>query len=345
MPQFADVRTLNNRRARGGADRAPTRLFRIIEEGGQVLDKKAGFYGLPAFIKGVVLDSLGRPQSGVRISLGGSSVTALSDSAGQFNIDSLAEGPQTIIASMPSFDILGMYAGDVLIPNIREGDTARVTLRTRTTEQVLARLCEFSERPRGDRHELGTLRILFRDQETGRPLPNVPVYAFWLGKPVGARGNSLPSGRIRFSGERGGLQGLTDAAGTFNFCFVPIDTPLFLEVLLPDLQQGPVAATCWLNRSGITMKMVRTVMPKAAAPAFSPDTAAQVPPCDSVAATVQPATIERAETSTLIHSFKAIPADASRRAFVAGTFAAAIRPTRRRNNRADSPQGRLARTR
>jgi hypothetical protein len=286
MPQFADVTplrpvardrngvTMTVRETEGlGVRRRSAQVHRIVEQGGSVFADAVRFFKIPADISGTVQDSSGRPLTRTRVTLAGSPFHVVTDDNGRFRFDSLPSGAYTLLVRDTGYDSLGVLAADVSV-NLNEGDHLPVTLRAKTTVQVVTQLCELSPGPTGR----AVLRLLFRHRNTSAPLASLPVNVYWLGRPV----LDLRKLAMRFEGEKpDGVQGLTDSDGAFTVCGGPPGIPLFIRALLPSLAPGPTVAQCELRKGEVAIRVVRTEIPRGSvSPQVPPDTLLRVAPCE-----------------------------------------------------------------
>ncbi len=161
-----------------------------------------------AVVEGVVFDSTsGAPLAGAKVSVSGSSRTALTSLDGRFEIDSLASGTVTISFTHPRIDSLGMQLSrtEVLL---RRGERAGAELSVPSSAVLMARECRESATPMAS--GAGMIRGLVHNASNDAPLANATITAQWVGKAGGK--------------EREGSTATSDASGRYAICGIPPGT-------------------------------------------------------------------------------------------------------------------------
>lgn len=233
MPTL-ERRVVSSLGLRGGATTVEERLLETRVSGGDLVVVRRGRDTLwarhPVRLRGVVLDSAsGAALAGARVRIRGTSLAAVSDSAGAFVMPDVLPGDYTLDVATPGLDSLGVAHGHVL----RFADTAAVARIAVPDARALATaLCGAASGPRPG-IVTGRLRI------AGDSVPprNVSVYAEWTAYAVREVGGGVLVDRPRARSD-----GRVDAAGGFRICGVPVDTELLVGVVARDtvLARSPV---------------------------------------------------------------------------------------------------------
>jgi hypothetical protein len=250
IPQFArPVAPVDNYTRTPSVVVRPT-MHRLIEEGGIVFTKGLKHFARPASVAGVVTDSTGRPMAGSLVRLGGTPFRTTAGEDGRYLLDSLPAGRFTVIVEHPSYAEAGSFVTDVPV-DLREGVTlSRDVLAPRTSELV-ERLCD-GKLPAKDN---GTARIIVTDRDTSRPLAHLRVWLRWAGRFTGSDEHMTAS-------VRGGLETMTDAAGTVVFCDVPGDVRMVFSAVRPDGKAAADSTEVRVPKNGLQVWRVTTVRPQ-----------------------------------------------------------------------------------
>jgi protocatechuate 3,4-dioxygenase beta subunit len=204
------------------------------QEGNTILEAER------ATLAGVVLDSTGvAPLAGATVTLVGTQASAVTDSAGSFNLPGLSEGVYSVTFSHPTVPPLGGLPEPVEVELVT-GMMASVRMVAPPLSLLLEAACGDTERP----EESAVLTGLVTDQETGEPLPGAVVRVLWTdyrfrGTAVARAGGAEIQALLGM--QEDGLQGHADESGRYLACGVPVDHPLTVEAETGDLTSGILA--------------------------------------------------------------------------------------------------------
>ena len=163
-----------------------------------------------AVVTGVAVDSIrGGYLRGAIVSVSGTTVSAITDSAGRFRIDSVTPGMRHLELLHPLLDSIALR---VRSPDrqLNAGDTTRFILSVPAARTIVEAKCTAQEIARGKAALVGT--VLDADTET--PSSGATVSVEWLEYQLGRRSmNRLPQRRI----------GTVRNDGTYRVCGIPDD--------------------------------------------------------------------------------------------------------------------------
>lgn len=189
--------------------RAPDRVVVVgyQEDGGEVTPDD-GVRAPQAQIAGQIADSTGAaPLAGATVVLEGTTRRAVSGRDGAFTLDSVPFGNYSLIVTHPTYDDLGLIAGEQVLSVERTGRSV-TAIRAIDTGQILRQLCGFE--PSND--STVALRLVRRDSATNTPLPDRSLQISWQVM----RGTAQ---RVR--AEERSLDVTTDSAGGATACGAP----------------------------------------------------------------------------------------------------------------------------
>lgn len=213
-------------------------VLEVREAGGRSLGQRAQTGG----IEGVVRDSLGVPQRGVRIGVVGSNQEVYSNTEGEYSITGLTEGRYQVRFVDAKLGDMG-YIPNPVERDVIRGEMAFLDFFTPSIGDVLLEACEGVERARGTVLLAGTV-LDGRD----RPVANAQVQVSWVGYSVAGGGNIAVGSEL--SADVSGFSTTSNSAGFFKFCGVPAGIRLELqaqsdnrrsnpaEVMIPGTQTG-----------------------------------------------------------------------------------------------------------
>ena len=213
-------------------------VLEVREAGGRSLGQRAQTGG----IEGVVRDSLGVPQRGVRIGVVGSNQEVYSNTEGEYSITGLTEGRYQVRFVDANLGDMG-YIPNPVERDVIRGEMAFLDFFTPSIGDVLLEACEGVERARGTVLLAGTV-LDGRD----RPVANAQVQVSWVGYSVAGGGNIAVGSEL--SADVSGFSTTSNSAGFFKFCGVPAGIRLELqaqsdnrrsnpaEVMIPGTQTG-----------------------------------------------------------------------------------------------------------
>ena len=180
------------------------RLSAFREEGAEILSTEAVEEEAPvAAIGGTVIDhTRALPLVGAEVRALESGRQALTNASGAFRIDSLPDGPQTLVFTHPRADSLGITIDPFrVVARVGELTVAHLGIPARAISDASA--CADSV----DIEGLGTIAGAVRDLDTELSVADVQVVLIYEQTP----GNE----------HAGTVQATTDAKGNFLFCGVP----------------------------------------------------------------------------------------------------------------------------
>ena len=190
----------------------------LTPEGDLVLDAETGT------IEGSVVDSLHtRPLPGALVFAVGTQHAAVTGADGRFRLTGLTEGVHRIAYRHPVLDEIG-YQPEAVELEAKRGEIVDVRLLTPPRREWLRGLC--TDRETVD--STGAIAGIVLDDGSGRPVPDVQVFAVWSGQ----------------------YQATTDQDGRFLFCGVPVGPMVVVgardaspsEIVLDEAGQGVFVA-------------------------------------------------------------------------------------------------------
>jgi hypothetical protein len=195
----------------------------IAEETGEVMEIRTAEGALvamstPARVTGMVWDSTrARPLAAARVILEGTDRTATTDSAGRFTLEGVSEGAYSLTFAHPRLDSLRYTPEPTRVVAVPP-QTAERTLAIPSLGRVLIASCL--------RPAAGTLGGLVTSRATGAPMAGVPVRAEWP--------------RPGDSGDTTRVLAVTDDAGMYRFCDLPVGVALRVAAVLPGAEGAEV---------------------------------------------------------------------------------------------------------
>jgi hypothetical protein len=140
---------------------------------------------------GIVVDSVhGRPLVGAAIVLSGTEVHGVSDSTGQFRIDSIPPGDHTMAVLHPLLDDLGLTLGTNKIA-FAPGATMQIVLATPSAQTWIGRRCSEAERQGGAGAIMGHVLQLASDDPVTGALVHYSGMVIEVGTSVGLRHTAI----------------------------------------------------------------------------------------------------------------------------------------------------------
>ena len=163
-----------------------------------------------AVVTGVAVDSVrGGYLRGAIVSVSGTSLSAITDSAGRFRIDSVAPGARHLEVMHPLLDSIALR---VRSPErqLDAGDTTSFILAIPSPATIVATKCTPEEMARGAAAVVGTVT----DADSGSPAPGATVAVEWTEYQLNRRSmNKLPLRRT----------GTVRSDGSYRVCGIPDD--------------------------------------------------------------------------------------------------------------------------
>lgn len=265
----------------GGGGDARRRVTAIQEDGGEVVrvyppSGEPINMAIRAQLDGVVYDSTRpAPLSGATVRITGTTYWTRADAAGRFRISDVPPGVYGVEFWHTRLDSLPLAALPPVEVVVTTDNVEPIELAVPPLDRILATACPAPDPdaepvPGLIEQETGVLVVLVRDPRTGLPVPRVPVSFAW-----NRHGVSLSSGRIR-TVNRASIEGeaVTDEAGRFWVCNVPLELPIRTEATLPD---GRTLAATVRATAPLHLFTLDSPSPAGAVAARSPDEAAPLP--------------------------------------------------------------------
>lgn len=193
-------------------------------------------------VAGQVLDSLGTPASGIRVSAVGSNQEIYTSPDGEFGITGLVEGRYSIRISDPMLDVIA-YEAEPSLVDVVSGEMAYLEHQLPSVEQVLVERC-------GGVHQSIELAVVGGrvTDPSGLPVPDATVRIVWDLYDF----SGVPKGRtardIRELPQT--LEVTTDADGVFTLCDVPRRRPLRLHAELGEVLSAEVELSLHETEAG-----------------------------------------------------------------------------------------------
>jgi len=185
-------------------------------------------------IAGIVFDSLRQGLPGARVFLEGGGAEVVTNREGRFEVTHLRSGVYAVNFSHPYLDRYG-YSAEPFQVEIGEGDEApaQVNFAAPSVGRAVARICRHvkppAERALVPGADPGRATGILAGQvadSLGQPMVGALVRVLWRGYGVSAE-----EGVTTLREGNSGVAVATDASGRYLACWVPVDTPLEVEVL------------------------------------------------------------------------------------------------------------------
>ena len=213
-------------------------LKAVREEGGTVLLDRGPPPPRKA-ITGTVIGGTGAPVAGARVSVEGTSISALTGSDGHFEIGGIPEGLYSVVVSTPELDSLGVTGpADTLRITARGGPD--VTLSVPSRAALATRMCPDSVTDR----RLAALRVLVVDGASGAPLQGAEARVWWNSF-TGSTSNKNLTEHVE------GVVARLDSLASFTVCGVPpgkvihVESPRGAKVTFSDTLSAAVGEVGW----------------------------------------------------------------------------------------------------
>lgn len=205
--------------------------------GTKVLDELMGG------VHGTVLDSLGRPATGLRVWLEGTQLATVSDSVGGFSFSNVGRGLYRVMASSDAFDEAGETGAHADI-QVGEKGISEVRIEIPSLNHALLQRCVETP-PRADEAVVAG-RVFDR---AGSPVMGADVRVIWEQVRGGAAGLSVA---------QEGVGAQSDEDGLFTFCGVPTDRTVELRATLGERESAVVKLPLSLE---VETAIARIVLP------------------------------------------------------------------------------------
>jgi hypothetical protein len=163
-----------------------------------------------ALVTGVAVDSVrGGYLRGAIVSVSGTTLSAITDSAGRFRIDSVAPGARYLEVMHPLLDSIGVKVRTAP-RELKAGDTTAFILAVPSPKTIVATKCNADDRARGAAALVGTVN----DADTDAPSNGATVAVEWTDYQLSRRSvNKMPQRRV----------GLVRSDGSYRVCGIPDD--------------------------------------------------------------------------------------------------------------------------
>jgi hypothetical protein len=174
------------------------------------LDAQQPQPGRGATLIGVAVDSIrGGHLRGASIFVSGTTLSAMSDSAGRFRLDGIPAGTHVIEVQHPFLDSLGLTL-TTSQQSFTDGDSSVVMLSVPSARTFAARMCTAEERAGGPAVVVGTVV----DADSEKPSTGAKVNLSWIDYVIGKKSiKSLPQWK----------SATVSASGVFRVCGLPDD--------------------------------------------------------------------------------------------------------------------------
>ena len=232
-------------------------VLRVLGNEGTVLETNAG-----GRIAGFVFDSLRTALPGARVSLEGTGIEVTTDRQGRFELLHLDPGLYSVTFSHPYMEPYS-YRPEPFEVEVDEGAeaAAQINFAAPRMGRILDTLCQDEEQPHQEATALG-----------GGVLRN---HGILVGRVTDSEGNPLAGARVRVlvrafdiskvgttrvRERRSGVAVMTNAAGYYRACWVPVDTELDVAVLEPDQEVDPNTLQVRYTRPGLIPSRVTRVL-------------------------------------------------------------------------------------
>jgi hypothetical protein len=240
------VRRWNVRSPRLGRVQNTTdlRVIGMRESGGEVLDVQIAGLGTTTIvarhaISGIVFDSVNmRPLPGARVYLSGTPFTVLAGQNGRFQFDSIPAGEYLLAFTHPRLDSLPRYPEPVRIA--AQGNLTDLVVATPSAQQIANSLCSSEEWARAAKLSQDTSSanrgVIFGTVgRTSGAYDEIMIEAHWARITYSGPGTMLRTDHMSDLKQSGyGFGVMTDEAGFYALCRLPVDRPLLLEVRMRD---------------------------------------------------------------------------------------------------------------
>jgi hypothetical protein len=216
-------------------------LTQILEEGGEILYTRSGTgirqIAERGMVEGVVYDSAqAGPLAGARVSLEGTSYSAIADTAGRFRIDEVPEGVYEVSFTHPELQRLNLHATPVSI-TVDRGGRSHVELALAPAARVdaIMRVCAADADHQEDRTGILVGRVI--DELTRTTVAGATLEIFWLhiaGRPDEQRPDEISVAGLLLSQEKVVVE--SNADGGFLVCGLPRTRQLNVRAIQGDRQ-------------------------------------------------------------------------------------------------------------
>lgn len=174
-----------------------------------------------ATVQGVAYDSLGgRPLRSATIRIAGQEATAVSDSAGRFELQRVPRGDHLLVMEHPLLDSIGLPEIAMrlrVVPAMPE-----ILVAIPSFQRMWNAVCGTSVAPKDSGFMYGAIR----DANDERGLPNARVTVSWTDLGI--------SPERKIQQKRMTLETRSDSTGAYIACGLPRDVPMDISVTAPD---------------------------------------------------------------------------------------------------------------
>lgn len=213
------------------------------------LEDLRGRVGVGPALSGIVVDSVRRrPLAGAEVIIAGTSISAVTDSVGRFQFDSIPPGRHRVAFFHPLLDSMSLAsAPQVVSVPFEEGK--RILLAVPSPATLMRAICRVDD---ASGRSLLVGRI--RDPDTGAPVAGASVIVSWTDFEVTKK---KVIGRTPRT-----LQGGTDATGAYRVCGLPAEVDAVVHAALEgsSTSQVPVSSIA----SGVVIRDLALEDPRTA---------------------------------------------------------------------------------
>lgn len=213
------------------------------------LDDVRGRAGVAPALSGVVVDSVRRrPLAGAEVVITGTSISAVTDSAGRFHFDSIPPGRHRVAFFHPLLDSMSVAsAAQTFSIPFEEGKGVFLAVPSPAT--LMRAICQVDE-TKGRSLLVGRIR----DPDSGAPVAGASVVVSWTDYEVTKKTGIGRTPQI--------LQGGTDATGAYRVCGLPAEVDAVVYAMLEGSSTSriPISSTV----SGVVIRDLALEDPRTA---------------------------------------------------------------------------------
>jgi hypothetical protein len=175
-------------------------------------------------LQGFVMDSIhGTPLAGAKVTIEGTSRSAMTTAEGQYRIEDIPAGPHRVVVTHPMLDTAGLTMRTPEYPFVA-GKAHSLDLAIPTADRIVASICSPAQRNLGPAAMIGFVK----DADSNKPAVGAKVeVVFQVADIVGRK-----TPRVRSQ--------MTDSLGTYHICGLPADMSGKVQVFRNGVSSGEV---------------------------------------------------------------------------------------------------------